>query len=134
MLETITTTLDEARQAVEDAGLFSSLCTIKRPSGTQDASGQPDRTLAGASEVSGMVDIPCMAAPEVLQRPDLTDETKLVTMTLQRQQRHVLLNGYYPEILQSDFAVIDGAGFDVLSVEHDSQHITTRLAVQIKTQ
>lgn len=133
MVETVTATLDTARQAVEDAGLFSSLCTIKRPSGAQDASGQPDMTLASATDVPGMVNIPCLAAPETLQRPDVTDETKLVNMTLQRSVRHVLLDGYYPAILQKDFAVVDGVGFEVLAIEPDSQNITTRLAVQVKT-
>lgn len=133
MNTTISTGLDRARAAVAARGLFSSLCTIKRPIGTLDASGEPDLTLGNAVAVTGMVDIGCMAAAETLQRPDVTDETKLMNMTLQRSVRHVLLNGYYPLILQSDFAVIDGVGFEVLTVEPDSQHTTTRMAVQVRT-
>lgn len=81
--------------------------------------------------VTGMVDIPCMDSPEVLQRPDLTDELDTVQMTLARRTRHVLLDGLYA-VLQSDIATINGTVYDVLAVEPDSQRVTTRLAVQVR--
>lgn len=132
MTETIDLGLDDARQAVEDAGLCSSLCTIKNKSGALDSAGQPDLTNASATPVTGMVDIACMASPEVLQRPDITDERKGILDTLARMTRHVLLNGHYPAITQAQVATIDGVDYDIMSAESDSQAITTRLAVQRK--
>lgn len=123
--------LDTTRQAVEDANLFSSLCTIRRATGTLDSNGQPDLDPASFVPVAGMISIRCMDAPEVLTRPDITDETKLVSMTLARKQRHVLLDGAFL-VLQGDLATIDGIDYDVMSVEPDSQGITTRMAVQVR--
>jgi len=133
MNQVIEIDLAQALTAVEDAPLFTSLCTIKRPAGTLDAAGQPDLSIANFVDVPGLVSIACMASPEVLLRPDRTDEVKLITETIERNVLHVLLDGHYPQIQQIDLAVIDGIAYDILSVENDSQGITTRLACQLKT-
>lgn len=130
MVETITADLTQARQAVEDAHLFSSLCTIRRAPGTLDAAGQPDLDPTHYVDIVGMVNIPCMASPEVLTRPDITDETKLIPETLARRTLHALLDGHYPQIDQKNIARIDGIDYDILAVENDSQGITTRLGLQ----
>lgn len=129
---TTTVDLDLTRQAVEAAGLFSSLCTISNKSGALDAAGQPDMTGAGATPVTGLINIPCQASPEVLTRPDITDERKLILDTLARRTRHVLLDGHFPQITQAQMATIDGIDYDIMSAESDSQEITTRMAVQRK--
>ena len=51
--------------------------------------------------------------------------------------RHLLLNGYYPQmtpdnqIPQGWQAVVDGVTYEILGVEHDSQQQMTRLQVRL---
>lgn len=118
--------------AVEDAGLFSSLCTIKRPTQTQNETGQA--SLGNPVAVVGMTNIPCMLAPLVILRPQATDEIKLQGWTEEQSEFHLLLDGYYPGVLQKDVADVDGNVYDVLGDESDSQRIMTRLAVRRRTQ
>lgn len=118
--------------AVEDAGLFSSVCTIQSPSQAPDALGQPD--LAAWTDVAGMVNIPCMKAPIVAGsvRSTAADEVKGANWTEEMSGSHVLLDGYFPLIEQRYRAVIDGVALDILGVEPDSQKIMTRMAVRFR--
>ncbi len=118
--------------AVEGAGLFVSLCTIQSPSQAPDALGQAD--LTNWTDVSGMVDIPCMAAPLTIQRPSTSDEIQAMNFTAEMDTFQVLLDGLYPTIRQRYRAVISGGPFDeatpldVMGVEGPSQGIYTRFA------
>ncbi len=118
--------------AVEDAELFSSVCTIQSPSQAPDALGQPN--LASWTDVPGLVNIPCMKSPLLpgSARSTAGDETKAVNLTEEMSESHVLLDGYFPNILQRYRAVIDGEPLDILGVESDSQKIMTRMAVRFK--
>ncbi len=118
--------------AVEDAGLFVSLCTIQSPSQAPDALGQAD--LTNWTDVSGMVGIACMASPLTINRPSTSDEIQANSYTAEMDTFHVLLDGFYPTIRQRYRAVISGGPFDVataldiMGAESDSQGIMTRLA------
>ncbi len=112
--------------AVEQAGLFVSLATIQSPSQAPDSLGQPD--LVDWTDV--LVNIPCMIAPEGVGTPPIGDEMAMREWIAEKTEFHVLLDGYYPTILQRYRAVIDGIPLDIKAVESDSQKIMTRLAVR----
>jgi hypothetical protein len=118
-------------------GLFVSLCTIQAPPDTTDAIGDQNLDPDDYVDISAeLTDIPCMEAVMTVIRPDITDEVKLAPYTKERQVSHVLLYGYFPQILQRYQAVIDGIAHDICAVEHSSQKTAgrqTRLAVQEKT-
>ena len=42
----------------------------------------------------------------------------------------MLLEGYFPQIIKNQRAVIDGAAWDIIGVESDSQRQMTRIEVQ----
>jgi len=109
------------------SGLFVSLCTIQQPDGLYVGSGQPSGNWIN---VSGLVDIPCMNAPESELRPT-ADEEKGELETTAFNLQHVLLDDYYPTIQTNWRAVIDGVAFDILGSESDSQRTQTRLKLQL---
>jgi len=118
-------------------GLFVSLCTIQAPPDTVNAQGGQNLNPADFVDISTeLTNIPCMQAVITVIRPDITDEVKLGRYTKERNVSHILLYGYFPQILQRYQAVIDGVPHDILAVEWSSQKTTgkqTRLAVQVKT-
>jgi len=109
-------------------GLFISLATFYAPVQTQGVTGNFIGTFAA---VSGMVNIPCMDAPDGFS----ATERKSVPDVLAERFRHVLLTGWYP--LASNAAAglgwqvdVDGTRYDLLGAESDSQHTMTRLKLQ----
>lgn len=121
--------LTDTLTGAKTAGLFTSLCTIKRPARNVDALGQVDLTTVTA--VAGLSNIPCMRSVLSEYKPNPYYETKTEGQINQLNINHVLLNGYYTGILQGDQAVVDGIPLEVLNVESDSQRIMTRLAVRV---
>jgi len=111
-------------------GLFVSLCTIQQPSGTFDAGGAPDGLYV---DVDGLQDIPCTAPPSSKKMAIASNEKKTMPQVEAFNFLHVLLSGYYPTILQSWRAVVDGDSFDIIGTEHDSQMQMTRLMVRVVT-
>jgi hypothetical protein len=109
------------------AGQFPSLCTIQDVPGTLNAIGAPVTTF---TNVSGLVDIPCKNAPPSNASIIGSDELRLADRTDEKQERHVLLSGYYPQIQMKMRAVIDGAPFNIIGVQSDSMSTQTRLQVQ----
>jgi hypothetical protein len=117
------------------SGLFVSLCTIQAPSGNVVGAGQPDGLY---NNIAGLVNIPCTAPPQSTARI-LAGEQKALAEILQTQPKHVLLNGFYGQAVDnlpngfdgSCQAVIDGIGYDILGVEHDSQMQMTRMEVRL---
>ena len=113
---------------VNDAGLFISLCTIQERTGAVNSMGQVDMTTW--VNVSGLVNLPCMMSVQVPLRPDASAQTRRVEEIDSLGHRHVLIDGWYPQILQSQTAVIDSARYEIFAVESDSQKTQTRLAVR----
>jgi hypothetical protein len=123
---------------VQATGLLSSLCTIQQRPLTAgqpkvSASGQVDLTPADFTDIVGLVNIPCQIMAKSIFRPDTAGVKRMPSSFDDSQGRHVLLNGYYPAILDTYQAVVDGTPYQIQSVEHDSQRIQTRLALQVST-
>lgn len=116
-------------------GLFSALCTIQQPGTMRGSTGN---LLGDYSDVAGLVAIPCVDSVPYIVRIQAT-EVKQRWQILGRGERHILLNGYYPEstpdgqIPTNWRAVVDGVIYDILGVEHDSQKTQTRLELQLVT-
>ncbi len=126
--------LQETVDTVATLGLFVSLCSIERrpnPPGT-DASGWPDYSVSptGYQPVAGLTNIPCMNAVEATAKPDKYGVVRTAMELETMAYYHILLNGYYPTILQRDLAIVDGTTYMVQAVESDSQGVMTRLAVR----
>lgn len=118
------------------SGLFVSLCTFQSPSGNLIDAGQPDGIY---SNVAGLVNIPCMAAPTSIARV-LPDQQRSESDVQSFSSQHVLLSGWYPQLdlgfTQGWIAVIDGAryillpGSMIMGEESDSQNVMTRINVR----
>lgn len=112
-------------------GLFVSLCTLQQPDGILIGAGQPSGVY---TDVTGLVDIPCMAAPTGDSRITSSEE-KTLDDTQVFSPMHVLLDDYYPSISQGVVdgwrAVIDDVNYDLLGSENDSQAKMTRLIVRM---
>jgi hypothetical protein len=122
--------MDEVRAS----GLLTSLCTITVPpaSTTFGDSGAMDPTTAWA-DLPGHVAIPCKDAP--INTGDGVSVTELKSMEdIQAVNlRHVLLDNYYPLILASYRATVDGKVYDIVNAESDSHRQMTRLALELRT-
>lgn len=119
--------LDSVMAAAIATGLLSSTATIQRPSGTFSSSGVPD-----GAWVDVLADIRCQLAPIALTGGAVNgSELRQHYDTLTRDPRHILLDGYYPQIDETMRAVIDGVPWDIESVEHDSQKRMTRLLARV---
>ena len=132
MLQSIQYDVEQAAQEAFNSGLLMSACTIQTPAGGQTSSGAPDN---GWSNVSGLVGIACMDA--VTGASVQATEMKALEEIESKALRHVLLNGYYPALLnlklsgaQVRAVITDPQGnaitYEVMGVEDDSQATMTR--------
>jgi len=122
-----------------ELGLFDSLCTIEVPSGNLGPSGAPDGLFVA---YAGLTAIPCMQSVPSTARVQAT-EVKDLEEIMAKGLRHVLMNGFYPQlqVLKQDGQVrallTDSAGnvneFEILGVEPDSQSTQTRFECQLVT-
>ncbi len=136
--QSLTYELDAVMPEANLTGYFSKLVTFKdRPGGAnpvRNSSGQID--LTNLVNVPGLINIPCQLAVQVEIRPNATGGARLPENFVETSQRHILLNGYYPQILQRYIAVVDGVQYEITpgAVEHFSQNRQTRLAVRFYSQ
>lgn len=118
--------LADVLAAVQAAGLFISNGTVQAPAQTLNGIGQVD--LSTWANVAGLTGIGCMRAPEGLMSSRFrSTEYKTANETAEMTPFHILLNGYYPAIMQRYRFVCDGEPLDIIGIEHDSQHTMTRL-------
>jgi len=121
------------------SGLMQSLCTIQQPDGVLIGAGQPSGSWVN---VTGAVGIQCMDAPRSTGERLTADEQKGVPEIQSRIFRHVLLAGFYGDVIPwGDVgtrpalrAVITGPDnvaviYELVGVESDSQQQMTRLAL-----
>lgn len=108
------------------AGQFPSRCTIQRLTGTRDSLGVMNQTFA---DVSGLVNIPCHVAPPSIARIGGSAEMRQADRTDEKQEFHVLLQGYFPDIQMKDRAVIDGNIWNIIGPDYDAFKTQTRLEV-----
>lgn len=89
--------------------------------------------LAWVCESAAMTNIPCTAPPMSSVRLQAT-EVRAMDDIQSFAPRHVLLNGFFPQIQQGVasgwIATIDGQVYTLLGAENDSQSQMTRLAVR----
>ncbi len=119
-----------------NTGLFVSLCTIAQPDVNPGYGGAQTGNF---TNVPGLVNIPCMDS--VPSPGSITaTESKTLQEIMSLGVRHVLLNGYYPQVTTPDGqiptawrATVDGVNYDLIGVEHDSQNTQTRLHLHIVT-
>lgn len=109
---------------VRASGLLVSRCTIMRFGGDFDDGGAPVNTYTA---VDGLTDIPCIASPLNLGDRGVLDERRSPTEIQAQTDRHILLDGYYPDIRDDDRAVVDGTAYDIGNIESDSQSQMTRI-------
>jgi len=110
-------------------GLFVSTVTIQEPDGVLVGSGQPSGNWV---DVAGLVNITAINAP-ISDSKILADEMKTLEETMAVNLRHVLLDGYYPQIAPYQRAFMDGVGWDIIGAEADSQSQMTRLHLKLAT-
>lgn len=128
--------LSQVMPQAQATGLLSSLCTIQQRPLT---AGQPKVSPAGQvdlnppefTNIAGLVNIPCQLAVQAIPRPDQAGLSRLPAGYDDKLERHLLLKGYYPAILDVHQAVVDGTPYQIQSVEHDSQKQQTRLAIRV---
>ena len=104
------------------ARFYPSTCTIQQATFTADTVGQPQPAWA-----LFLADIPCRISPaggREVKAPDQTYDVASHTINLA---------GYYPMITVVMRAVISAVVYDILSIEYDGNHFTTRMQVQIVT-
>jgi hypothetical protein len=135
MTQTLSYDLQQALRIWEQDGLNSSLCTIsRRPSpDTVDPSGQADQRPSNYPPLAGHINIACQLSVW-RTKPDMAAVVRLADRYDTLQERHCLLDGYFPLILQRDLATVDGTLYEIYAVESDSQKTFTRLALRSFTQ
>lgn len=112
------------------SGLFVSSCSIQQPDGLFIDAGQPSGSFV---PVAGLQNIACMAPPQS-EAKIIADESKSLEKIEAFSVLHILLDAYYPGVEygvgRGWRAIVDGAAYDLLGAEHDSQGTMTRLAVR----
>lgn len=128
--------LSDTLRAVEAYGLFSALATVQRFNGALGPTGQEAKDVdANWVDLASHIALPCMDARDL--RPTITAsrEKKGPEAIASISERHILLDGCFPAILQTDRLIVTSvlgavATLDITGVEHDSQQIMTRVGVQ----
>ena len=133
--------LAEVMPEANRTGLFiTTLCTVELPSGNVGGSGAPDGLFV---DLAGVVGIECMSAPPSSARIQATD-VKSLEEIMSIGLRHVLLMGYFPQIVgavqagaravlttfDADGNLVDTTAYDVLGAEADSQIQMTRMELK----
>jgi hypothetical protein len=116
--------------------LFVSLCTIQTPPTAQTPSGAPTNNW---NAIVGMIAIPCMDEPPSSARVQAT-EVKDLAEIMAKGLRHILLSGFYPQLVALKFngqvraLITDAQGntvtYELLGAESDSQATQTRFECQ----
>lgn len=110
---------------------YPSRCTIQLVSSGDTPSGQ--QVSSGGLPIAGHLHIPC--ALGAFSKDTTTDSEKRGPMILEEFSRRICkLNGYYPSIVERQMqAVVDGVTYSIRGVESDSQHVSTRLYLEVIT-
>jgi hypothetical protein len=104
-------------------------CDIQQPTPTTNADGS---VTTGYSNVTGLTGLKCRKSAIVQQRPQPM-EGRGPYYTEFSSDFKVIMRGYFPAILKSYKALIDGDLYNITGIEHDANHIMTRLRVELVT-
>lgn len=119
----------EAIQAVKDAGMLISSCTVIDEQLTQNAIGEEVEGSPASGDVI-IEDVDCMIGiPTTIFDLRAGYEDRNGNLTDERFQRQINLDGYYPAVQPHHTATVDGEDYDVLAVLSDSQKSRTSLLV-----
>lgn len=142
MFQGIAYDLSEALKLVEEDGLLLKVTAtfLARTNDPGDPpvgpSGQPD--LATFTAIPGLQNIPAMLAVW-RAKPDIAAVSRLADRFDTLNERHMLLDGYYPQIKQryvadvTDTKTLAVSRYEIMAAESDSQQNITRLAVRTYT-
>lgn len=112
---------------LSDYGRYSSSAKIYESTMSRTASGQlqPIRTVR-----SGLNGVPVSLAPMSPSSPSGSSEKRTGFVTFEKDMLHASFPAYYPEIQKTDIAEIDGVQYNIMGVEHSSEQLYTRLALE----
>lgn len=129
MNQSLTYELNQVMPDAQQTGLFPSLCTFYDRTGAVDPLGQVD--LADLAPVAGLENIACMNSAVSSLRPQFQGG-RTADHFFEAPERHLLLNDYYPAILQRYLANVDGTLYEITpgGIESDTQQQMTRVAVR----
>lgn len=118
----------DPRMTAQLEELWSSRCTIQLGNTFNQGSGQT--YIGGYGSILTLTNIPCRLAP--IQPENLTSKETRTTVTIDQDNRwEAKLNGYYAQIVpRTHRALIDGVGYLIRGVEHDSERYSTRLSLE----
>jgi len=121
--------LNQVMSEAEQTGMLSTTASFFDRPGTTDALGQVD--LTNLVPVTGLQSIPCQISAVSIIRTNFQGGRQQEQM-FEAPERHILLNDYYPAILQRYIVQVDGQNYEMVpgGVEPDSQKQMTRLAVR----
>lgn len=120
----MTRALFDSRFLANLGDFFPLTVTIQEATSTQDSYGAAAKSWANKA---GHVGIPCASQDpkgEEVKRPDMTYAVAGMKLILQ---------GYYSGITTTMRAVCGGVTYDILAVQHDSQHVATTLLCEVVT-
>ena len=137
MLQNLQAALSRVMPAATRTGLFVSRATFQARAGDPgeqaDPLGQVNLLPSGYANVDGLVNIPCMFAPQSVPTPSQGDTVRTEQQFETKTEFHLLLNAYYPAVQQRYLVIVDGVTYEVMGVESDSQDQMTRCAVRAYT-
>lgn len=108
---------------------YPSRCTIQLMSQSDSPSGQ--LVTGSGIDVSGHIRIPCALGAWAKDTPT-DNERREARVTEEFSRRICKLSGYYPAIVPQQMrAIVDGETYAIRGIEPDSQHISTRLYLEI---
>lgn len=93
------------------AAFYPLLCTIQTSTETQDAVGEP---IPSWGALIGHIALHCRVGPAG------GGEQKRADGTLTRATHTIALAGYYPTLTTKMRAIVGGATYDILGVQHDN--------------
>lgn len=110
---------------------FPQVATFQSDVGAQDVN--TSEFVHTYTDITGLTDIPCRIGPLVIDRPS-AEISRLETTEVRYKDLHMLLRGYFPAVNKTMYVVIDSTyRYRVDNVQHDGNHITTRLRITSAT-
>ncbi len=126
--------------AVAATGLMNATVTIKQRLNTINSMGQADMSNADYQPIAGLTNLTGMISVDHLIAPDAAGVERLTAQFNTREDRHLLLGDYYPQIQQQNLAEVTlinpdtglpiTIDYEIMAVESDSEQQMTRLAVR----
>lgn len=107
--------------------LFNKSCKIQQNTPSADSNGEQTPSW---SDLANHTAIPCVVFP-AFGGPGGNSEFRRKDQTYSVGTSQIMLQGYYPAILNTMRAVVGTFTYDIKDVQHDSQDLLTTLIVEI---